>query len=157
MNIDIEDVDLSADVPLDAFLRRVSRSTEKRFDEMGEVDPSWALVSAGGKAHLVVMPFPATIEDPYADKAKKAGVAFMRDYFKEHDVVRYAFVAEAWRGAESASVRPTLDPNRMEGVTLIAEDCRGAIIAIREIDRPANGKPHLGELELHDASPKPRY
>jgi hypothetical protein len=71
--------------------------------------------------------------------------------------VRYAFVAEAWRGAESASVRPTLDPNRIEVVTLIAEDCRGAIIAIREIVRPANGKPYLGELEWHDRSPKPRY
>ncbi len=147
---DIEDVDLSADVPLAAFLRRVSRIVEKRFDETGEVPPSWALVTAGGKAHLVVTPFPATAEDPCGDNAKKAGVAFMRDYFREHDVIRYAFTAEAWRGGESASVRPTMDPNRTEVMALIAEDRDGAITASREIIRSTNGKPYLGKLELDD-------
>jgi hypothetical protein len=157
MSIDIEEVDLSADVPLDTFLRRVSRITEKRFNEMGEVDPSWALVTAGGQAQLVVMSFPETIEDPYGDKIMKAGVAFMRDYFKEHDVVRYAFVAEAWRRAESASVRSNTDPNRTELVILVTEDCHGAIRASRQIVRAENGMPYLGNLELDDGTPAPGY
>jgi hypothetical protein len=136
---------------------RVSRITEKRFDETGEVDPSWALVTAGGQTQLVVMSFPATIEDPYGDKIMKAGVAFMRDYFKEHDVVRYAFVAEAWRRTESRPVRPNRDPNCTEVVILITEDCHGAITASREIVRAANGKPYLGNLELGDGTPAPGY
>jgi len=158
MSIDIEELDLSADVPLDAFLRRVSRMIEKRFDEMGEVDPSWALVTAGGKRHMVVMAFPSTVEDPYGDKAKKAGVAIMRDYFREHYVVRYAFVTEMWLGTKSSSVRPVLDPNRREAVLLLVEDRGGAFTAWREIIRPANSKPYLGKLELLiDGSPAPRY
>lgn len=157
MNTDIEDIDLSADVPLDAFLRRVSRIIENRFDETGEVPPSWALVTAGGKAHLVVTPFPATSEDPCGDNAKKVGVAFMRDYFREHDVVRYAFVAEGWQGAKSASVRPSMDPNRTEVMALIAEDRDGAITASREIIRSTNGKPYLGKLELDDGPHAPGY
>jgi hypothetical protein len=154
---DIEDVDLSADVPLAAFLRRVSRIIENRFDQTGEVPPSWALITAGGKAHLVMTPFPATDEDPCGDNAKKAGVAFMRDYFREHDVVRYAFVAEAWQGAKSASVRPSMDPSRTAVVWLIAEDRGGAITALREIIRPANGKPYLAKLGVDDGPHAPGY
>jgi hypothetical protein len=149
--------DLSADVPLAAFLRRVSRIVEKRFDETGEVPPSWALVTAGGKAHLVVTPFPATAEDPCGDNAKKAGVALMHDYFREHDVVRFEFVAEGWQGTKPASVRPVLDPNRTEVVVLIAEDRGGAITAAREIIRLANGKSYLGKLEVNYAPHTPGH
>ncbi len=148
---------LSADVPLDAFLRRASRIVEKRFDETGEVPPSWFLVTASGQTHAVVTPFLATGEDPFADNAKRRGIAFMRDYFREHDAVRYAHVAEAWMGTKPALVRPTMDPNRIEIVSLIVEDRDGACSGTREIIRPANGKPYLGKLELADESPKLGY
>jgi hypothetical protein len=148
---------LSADVPLDAFLRRASRIVEDEFGEKGEIPPSWFLVTASGQTHAVVMPFPATGEDPFADNVKNKGVAFMRDYFKKCDVVRYAHVAEAWMGTKPASVRASMDPNRIEIVSLIVEDRDGACCGRREIIRPASGKPYLGKLELADESPKLGY
>jgi len=148
---------LSADVPLDAFLRRVSRIVEDEFEERGEIASSWFLVTASGQTHAVVMPFPATGEDPFADNVKNKGVAFMRDYFKKCDVVRYAHVAEAWMGTKPASVRASMDPNRIEIVSLIVEDRDGACCGTREIIRPVNNKPHLAKLKLADESPKLGY
>jgi len=127
---------LSADVPLDAFLRRASRIVEDEFGEKGEIPPSWFLVTASGQTHAVVMPFFGAAADPFADNAKHKGVAFMRDYFKKCDVVRYAHVAEAWMGTELASVRASMDPNRIEIVSLIVEDRDGACCGTREIIRP---------------------
>jgi hypothetical protein len=60
---------------LDAFLRRASRIVEDEFGEKGEIPPSWFLVTASGQTHAVVMPFPATGEDPFADNVKNKGVA----------------------------------------------------------------------------------
>jgi hypothetical protein len=150
--IKIDKAGLSADVPLDAFMRRVSRIAEKIFNEAGEIeDPHWFVVKADGEVDVIVTPV-FKFESPAGSYTNTVSLLHdLRKSFQERGVVRCASVAEAWRGSNT-TLRPSLDPERREVVQVIAEDRDGAtILAFRDIVRPAVGKPYLGKLELMDA------
>src|SRR5258708_23158298 len=57
-NIIVDEVNpnLSADVPLDAFLRRASRLPGKKVDEASEVPPPWCLLTTHRQTAAVVSP-----------------------------------------------------------------------------------------------------
>jgi hypothetical protein len=120
---------LSADVPLDAFVRRASQLAEQALDRDGGLDPSWIAITSTGERHILYTPIP--------DRASKDAVAIaVREYFAKHDVVRFAFICEA-----SA-------PDGREIVLIRAEDLNGYMTATREIIRPQGRRPHLGQLDI---------
>jgi hypothetical protein len=159
-------LDLSADVPLDAFVRRLSRMVEHMFGRDGEITPAWFAVTRAGEGHVIVTPVTSNRDtDPFGDRAKEQIAEKIRQHFKEHDVVRFAHVAEAWmvfhdeethkefaRGNITIT-RPSLDPDRKEVVIIHAEDRSGGIGGAREIIRSQGRKPYLGSLEWHDSGP----
>ena len=63
--------------------------------------------------------------------------------FKARDAVRYAFMSEAWQGSPDSSIPPSLDPNSIEIVQVVAENRERGIGAAMEIIRPARQKPYL--------------
>jgi hypothetical protein len=148
--------------PLDALIRRVSRMAEQMFDRHGDIDPIWLVETASGEQHTIVSPIIAP--SPLAAAAEKDRIAAeMRNYFAENDVVRYACAKEAWTLAdperkqmptteqaalEYAAMGYTLanHPERREVVTIDAEDGTKFLTALRDIIRPAHGKPYLGKL-----------
>jgi hypothetical protein len=148
-------------IPLDALIRRVSRMAEQMFDRQGDVDPIWLVETASGEQHTIVTPIIAP--SPLAAVTEKDRTAAkMREYFAEHDIVRYAFAMEAWilAGPERKQV-PTEEqaaleyaamgslahhPDRREAVIIEAEDGTEGLTALRNIVRPAHGKAYLDKL-----------
>jgi len=160
MSIDIKNINLSADVPLDAFIRRISRMVEQWFGQTGEILPLWIVVQRDGAAYVIGTPFFADASDPYGDAAKATIAEDMRRHFAEHDVIRYAHLAEAWMTERSMAsskeilagkvelCRPRVDPAGKEVITIYAQDGGGALNGVRDIIRPRGGKSYLGKLDL---------
>jgi hypothetical protein len=148
--------------PLDALIRRVSRMAEQHFNDHGDIDPMWLVENAAGEQHMIVSPVIAP--SPLAAAETKDRIADeMRKHFAEHDIVRYAVAMEAWAvhdpeskqaptteqaALEYAAMGYTLKnhPDRREIVMFEAEDGTELLTAMRDIIRPANGKPYLGKL-----------
>jgi hypothetical protein len=84
--------------------------------------PSWILVGADNRTHVIAT--------PWQDDADKERIALkMRRKIKEHHIVAYSFVAEAWTHTAPAGwqdnpnyVRPADDPKRQECVIAMATD-----------------------------------
>src|SRR5262249_25767112 len=127
-------------VPLDALLRRCSRMAGEIFDKQGDIDPMWLVENARGEQHMIVSPVYADSPLEGADKKDRIA-AKMREYFAEHDIVRYARAAECWtlndpaalgtadsteeqRGLRYAAMGYTFanHPDRRETVQIQAED-----------------------------------
>ena len=153
---------MSKCVSLAALLRRVSRLAEQMFDKRGNIDPMWLVENAGGEQHVVATPVIAEGALAGSDK-KDAIAAYLREYFAQHDVVRFAFAAESWTvsdpaigrdvtaeqfGLRYAAMGYTLanHPDRREIVWLEAEDSTETLTALREIIRSIHRKPCLGAL-----------
>jgi hypothetical protein len=145
----------SGDVPLEAMLRRASRMAEQMFDKDGEVTSFWLAETAVGQQQTIVTPmvFPPGVP---ADEAKRMLAKKMREHFKEHNVVRYAHAAEAWKGHDSWPGRPSEDPQRQELVVISADDGCECLIASRDIVRPQGGKPYLTKLSDIEREKQPR-
>jgi len=148
-------------IPLDALIRRVSRMAEQIFDKQGDIDPIWLVETVSGEQHMIVSPIVAP--SPLASHDLKDRIAEkMREYFAEHDIIRYARATEAWTLNHSKEMTPEQHalqyaamgytyvhhPDRREVVAFYAEDDTEVLIALRDIIRPAHGKPYLGELGL---------
>jgi hypothetical protein len=156
-------------IPLDALIRRVSRMAEQRFNEHGDIDPMWLVENARGEQHMIVSPIIADSPLAAAD-TKDQIVAKMREYFAEHDIVRYACAKEVWTLVDPEHKQmPTREqaalvyaamgytlahhPDRREVVCIDAEDGTEVLTAERDIIRPAHGKPYLdklGPIERYD-------
>ena len=135
--------DTGNNIPLDAFVRRISREVEHGFKVNDGSIPMmvWFAVMPSDEIAMLA----TLIEN---DDDKDVVAAGMRAFFWEHKVTRYAMIAEAWG---SKSSRPAEDPERIELVTIHAEDGLEQIHAMREIVRPAGRKPYLAKLEILDS------
>jgi hypothetical protein len=145
-------------VPLDAFLRRMSRIAEQQFNRVGEIDPIWLVESASGDQRVIVSPI--TAPSGLAGTAYKDALGEkMREIFAEHDVARYARAMECWvapLGGNTdeqvaqryAALGYSLEkhPQRREMVLLEADDGTEFLQAKREIVRPPHGRAYLGNL-----------
>ena len=142
-------------VTLEAMLRRASKETEKVFKKFGYIEMSW-IVDTEEKGMVGVMT-PAGS----CGASKDVLAANMRELFKKMGATRYVMVCEAWTlkqghttredaisAIEDASGTISNMPGRLEVVWLNASDGRESLFAMREIVRPAKGKPYLGALEL---------
>jgi hypothetical protein len=124
------------DVPLEAFLRRMWRTVEKAFEHDGEIPMAWLLERADGKQIIVITPVAesSSYKDAIANE--------MRKFMREQGVVRYAVATEVWERSE--------DPERREGVIIIANDGQECLTSMRYIVRAQHGRPFLGKLEATD-------
>jgi hypothetical protein len=134
---------------------------EQIFDKQGDIDPIWLVETASGEQHGIVTPVVAP-SPLAAHKHKDAINEMMRAKFAELDVVRYARAVEAWaapnfvaldstreqQGLAYAALGYTLKnhPDRREIIELEADDGTEVLTALRDIIRPAHGKPYLGKL-----------
>ena len=83
-------------LPLEALLLHASRMAEQMFGKDGEVTAFWQGETAAGRQQTLVTPM-VLAPGTSAVGAKEKLAAKMREHFKEHKVVRYAYAAEAWR------------------------------------------------------------
>src|SRR5262249_52792524 len=137
---------MSTRIPLDALIRRVSRTAEQMFDKQGDIDPIWLVETARGEQHTLIVPIIA--DSPLASADKKDQIAAkMHEYFAEHDIVRYARATECWTLGEPA-LGSTEDqhalryaamgytfanhPDRREVVQIQAEDGTEVLWAFRD-------------------------
>jgi hypothetical protein len=134
MSNEMAPVDLPADGPLDAFLEAVSESLTDGYGELGGLVPLCFVVKADGESYIIGVPF--TGHD--SDDADEHIAAWMRQHFKEREVIRYAYAVEA---SYSSHGRDS------EFVSIEAADFSGAVCGVRKIIRPKNGKPYLGPLK----------
>jgi hypothetical protein len=133
-------------VPLDALLRRASRIAENMFDEHAEVDMFWLVENAAGEQQMIASPVavPPGVSGP---EYKQALAESMREFFREHGIVRYARACECWTVKDEAYQGPVAQhPQRREIVFIDADDGCKYLGAMREIIRPPQGKPYLGKL-----------
>jgi hypothetical protein len=146
----------TAAITLDAFIRAMSKVTERLFDKHGRMTPHFIGDTPDGER--VVFPVPCDL-----DKDLAADV--MRAVAKEHALVRCVLIDEIWAidvdvsklsAAERAALKAKVkrdgaanDPARIEQVVFLAEDyVTGGVMATRDIVRPAHGKPYLGKLTI---------
>lgn len=135
-------------VPMAAFMRKLSRQAEKTFARYGGIDMSWVAITADGREALVGTPVTKDAKDDLAER--------MRTFFKEHGVVRFGCVYEAWGAPGVDPQRPSEHPDRMEIIGIQIEDISGEMMmGMRRIMRPAGGKPYLAALELDEQGAPP--
>lgn len=136
------------------FIETASNAIDRIFRKSHVIRPMWHAVTRDGQ-ELV---FPTTMPD------KDMEIAMARAIFELRDVVRYAFINEAWmvdafgqnRTPEKLeAVRQAIEtgasksPVREEIVMISAEDEReGSLLARRKIIRPSHGHAKLGPLLL---------
>jgi hypothetical protein len=104
MSNEMAPVDLPADGPLDAFLEAVSESLTDGYRELGGLVPLCFVVKADGESFVIGVPF--TGHD--SDDADEHIAAWVRQHFKEREVIRYAYAVEASyssRGGTQSSCR----------------------------------------------------
>jgi hypothetical protein len=141
------------DIPLDAFVRRISTAAEHLFMKN---DFTLSPVFIGQRANGE----PVTIAIDIANKDETA--ALMRAIAAEFELVRCAYVDEAWTANLSADA-PAVNlqiaimnrigvkahPDRREAVIIGAEDyVSGQMMGFRYILRPEHGKPSLSPLTI---------
>jgi len=136
---------------LEGLLDLALRSARDYFAQAGEIRPLWIIQRADGsiaEMRLADQPTGGRVLDmPQGRKDEVA--AMMAKQFKAHDVVRYAFICEAWQGSPNSSIPASLDPNRIEVVQVVAENRERCIGAAMEIIRPAGQKPYLSKPGQH--------
>ena len=144
---------------LDALIRRASRMAEQMFDQNGEVTCFWLADTAAGDQWVVITPisFPPGVP---AAEGKKMLAERMRDYFREHDVVRYAVAVEAW-AVPGEDVGPSPGslahhPRRRAIVVINADDGFDYLTTVREIIRPQGGKPYLAKMSKIERIEQPK-
>jgi hypothetical protein len=111
----------------------------ERFTERGEFEPSSIVIdSEDGQRTICGVPFPETAE------AKDQLYASLREFLRDHGVVRYAHISESWIGSAGHAGRPSQDPDRREAVVIVMADRLGhRQCAIAEIKRSGDGAPTL--------------
>jgi hypothetical protein len=121
---------LPASGPLKHFLEVVSDSISDGFEHLGGLTPLVFAVTENGDGYVIGVPSRLATGNP--DKTGEGVVKWMRDHFRKHDVIRYAFASET-------------QESQQEIVAIEAEDYNGAIVGFRKIIR-GDGKARLGPL-----------
>lgn len=146
------------DIPLDAFVRRLSTVAERLFFKNNCV---LAPFFVGHKPDGEVVTLAIR-----ADLTKDEEAARMRAIAAQLDLVRCAYVDEAWT-AQIAAASPEQErrakaeiaimnrigvkhhPDRREVIIIAAEDyITGSLMGFRYILRPEHGKPSLSPLKI---------
>lgn len=132
---------------LHTFITAIDIKVVPIFHRIGAITPMWHVETAAGDIYVMAPP---------GDKDTAA--LLMRAYFEIHDVVRYAFIDEAWTLTTPAITPEEIrriarrgladHPDRVEVLMYQAEDESGSATGHRVITRPLKGKPQLGELEI---------
>jgi hypothetical protein len=123
-------LNLPASGSLEHFLEVVSDSISDGFEHLGGLTPLVFAVTENGDGYVIGVPGRLATGDP--EKTGEGVVKWMRDHFRKHDVIRYAFASETRE-------------RQQEVVTIEAEDYNGAVVGIREIIR-GDGNARLGPL-----------
>jgi hypothetical protein len=124
------------------MMRDASNVADQMFSEGGEVRMFWLADGPDGPSVIT--------SDGVDDTNKDALARQVRAIFRERNVMRYVYVAEAW-SANGINCRPSEHPLRREVVFIQGEDGSKQLVAIRDIVRPEGGKPYLAELKIERA------
>lgn len=143
-------------IPLRTFVEIVIEAASRSFERNGCLRPFWHAVTAAGE-HMILPP-----PDGFD---KDMATVLVRAVFEARDVVRYAFVDEAWiiqktTATEDADeverLRRQMEtiqdhPDAREILLVSAEDQQeGFVLARRHIERGADGKVKLAPLQFID-------
>jgi hypothetical protein len=123
-------LNLPASGPLERFLKAVSDAISEGFEQMGGLTPLVFAVTEKGNGYVIGVPSRLGVGDP--DKTDERVAKWMRNHFRKHDVIRYAFVCETHE-------------TQQEIIAIEAEDYNGAVVGFRKIIR-AEGNARLGSL-----------
>jgi hypothetical protein len=123
-------LNLPASGPLEGFLKAVSDAISEGFEQMGGLTPLVFAVTEKGNGYVIGVPSRLGAGDP--DKTDDRVAKWMRNHFRKHDVIRYAFVTETHE-------------TQQEIVAVEAEHYNGAVVGFRKIIR-AEGNARLGSL-----------
>jgi len=119
---------------------------EEMFEHEGEVTMFWLAETSSGEQLRLVTPVVIPEGTPSAE-AKHMIADKIREFFREHDVVRYGQAAEAWAATdETYDGPPSEHPRRIEMISLTADDGIEFLAAMRDIIRPEGAKAYLGPL-----------
>ncbi len=137
---------------LKALVDHAAEFAVKMFEKEHHVAAMWIADTAAGKR----MVFAAQMTH------KDALVASMRRLFKEHRVVRYAFMTEAWKvmvpDGRLPAAPPSEHPDRREILMIQAGDTLGrALMVTYYILRPEHGPPQLKLSNIEGDEIKGRF
>lgn len=140
-----------------ALLEIAKGATEAIFALNGEILPTFMFDNPGG--------YTSAMQIPWSNPSEKRAVAFtVRRMFEVLGIKRYAVITEMWFSiarhskatsvaealAANATIRPSQDPNRKEGILVVVHDNDQTHAALYVIERPPGGSPRL-RLEKDDA------
>lgn len=134
------------------WIENISHLIEHIFNMQEGLVGMYHMVDKDGRELMVMAPM---------GESKDAAIAAMRQFMRENNIVRYAYMDEAWTvrvaEAEGKSLKQWLmeghsasdHPQRVEIVVITAEDAKeGELTAHRDILRSAGRKPRLGPLVM---------
>jgi len=140
-------MEVSEMTTLEEFVREVDERIVQIFNEAGVVHAMWHIIPREGKE--IFFPSPTVRNKSVLDKV-------MRACFERIDVVRFAYISEAWTltGADDDELNDAMltglrdHPDRVEILCYTAEDEMGRVLGIRPIIREEGEKPRLGPLTV---------
>lgn len=118
------------------------------FEADGEIQPMWIGVDHNDEQVVVVTPF-------HSNKEKELTIKAVRELFRDKNVIRYAFICEAWmvdvKGQnvtreDVEGIVPSRHPDRIEVINFVLEEKGASKQAYYKIIRPDDGKPYLSDL-----------
>lgn len=130
---------------LRAMAERAMQFAATVFNPNDPITPMWVLETNDGQHLLVATPF-------RDDDEKEATAQVIREMVKEKNVIRAAFLSEAWfRTAktkdEAMNGRVSEQPDAKECLHVFAQDGRNLVSIMRQINRDENGVT-LGEPDV---------
>lgn len=130
---------------LEELLDYIAKFARQAFNKQGELFPMWIGFTATGEQYV--------IPTPWRNNTEKDVAAFkLRRFFQEKNVVRYAFICEAWTLlTDDPDIMQKINsvaehPDRIEVVNVIVADKNREIGGMYRIIREGK-KVSLGEFE----------
>jgi hypothetical protein len=135
------------------FVETIRVEVLRRFNETGELLPTWFLQQEDGKILLLTTPYEKnTLQKDIVDFAIREAIA-------EKNIQRFVYISEVWMAnvKDVTSLKnykglpPSERPDRKEAVMLIAEDISGkSIMACADIFRnPVTNLGMIAEIKLN--------
>jgi hypothetical protein len=126
--------------PLAAMIRRASKMAEQMFDRRGEIEMFWLMENAAGEQQNICTPI-ITPDGVSVGEYKDGVHEVVRDFFREHGIVRYVQASECW---VAEAIPRSCDLPDDEG-TVFVTAVPGAPFQISGRRAPT-GKLHVGKL-----------